>query len=152
MADLAGAVERNSRASDLHGFCQWWGYANADVASSTIDSVFSNDVAKLCQHQAHKVASSAKTPQNSEVYLTNGDSIERLPHQTPASGGPGSLDKQRQLLARDLISVESSVPELQGVLSKTRLYGPAHYKSSFEQVRAPFTAILKFSYRLTVKV
>lgn len=102
--------------------------ADAGIASRTIGSVFSN------QQPAHNVASHAKASQNSDDYLTNGDSIERSSNQMPASSCPGSLDKQRQLLARDLIPVESSVPELQGVLSKTRLYGPAHYKSSFEQV------------------
>ena len=102
--------------------------ADAGIASRPIGSVFSN------QQPAHNVASSTKVSQNSGDCLTNGDSIERPSNQTLASSCPGLLDKQRQLLARELIPVESSVPELQGVLSKTRLYGPAHYKSSFEQV------------------
>ena len=109
-------------------------YVDADVTTRTIGSVFSNDLTKSCQQTANTVTLSARASQLSDDCLTNCDSIERPSHQTPASNGPGSLDKQRQLLARDLIPVESSLPELQGVLSKTRLYGPAHYKSSFEQV------------------
>ena len=128
------------------------GYADAGIASRTIGPVISNDLAKLCQQPVHVGASSAEALQHSDGCLTNGDSTERPSHQTPASRGPGSLDKQRQLLARELIPVDSSVPELQGVLSKTRLYGPAHYKSSFEQVRTPRNAIVGFSTRLIVEV
>lgn len=37
-------------------------------------------------------------------------------------------------LSNDVV-VQSPTPDLREIMSKSRLYGPSHYKSSFEQVR-----------------
>ena len=128
------------------------GYINSR-SSGIIDPPLGNDITTPNQAATSNGSTISRVCRNPEGFASNGGISERRSNQKAVLSSPGPLDKQRQLLARDLITVQTSTPELQGVLSKTRLYGPAHYKSSFEQVcEAEYPTVFVCFSRLTSTV
>ena len=101
-------------------------------------------------HAPHPLLPQFPTPASSPRTVTNVESANLLPrpsqdypdhleprppqiHKGPShSERPSSqLSSQKPFIGTETSAAQRKSPELQGVLSKNRLYGPSHYVSSF---------------------
>lgn len=137
------------------------GVRNSIPTSSTLPSI--NETANADSAQSEKVPDCRKQPEPSAPHTTlpdpqrvgprlrvspvlSGPTNEGPPHGDSNSGRKNRIPVQRErsiscstpkqsAFANDFEAIQNATPDLQGIYLKGRLYGPSHFKSTFEQVQ-----------------